>query len=135
MALIDAGISMTGFVTSTAVAIFDNVASSESSMAVDGENAHDIILDPTDEQSKSARASLTVAWDQKGRQVLSSFNLNYEAKMRTKPAKIEDDFFRATELAQKAAAKVLNFQRQTIKQKILYETSAGVPTTAGTKKE
>jgi ribonuclease PH len=131
MALIDAGISLSGFVTSTTIAIMDKGATNGISMAVDGQQEDSqFILDPTANQASAARAMLTVAWDQRGRQVLSSYKLNYDKQMPTEPSNQEDYFWTASELGSKAAAKVLAFQRQTITQKILYEGSAGLPSTS-----
>lgn len=128
MALIDAGIAMTGFVSSATVAVGVPNLPSASEMAVDGPVDSDLILDPNEDQSDQAHAILVAAWDQKGRQLLSSYKLRYNPKEEQKsPGEQEDSYWRATGLANKAAAKTLNFQRQTIKQKLLYESSAGLP--------
>lgn len=128
MALIDAGISVSGFITSATVAIGIKNTSDPSTMDVDKkENYQTLILDPTAEQSLRANSLLTIAWDHRGRQVLNSYHLAFQPDFSTEPNQQEELFWSATDLAKKSAAKILNFQRQTIKQKVLYEASAGLP--------
>lgn len=125
MALIDAGISVTGFVSSATVAVPINHLTKDGSMAVDNEN--DLLLDPTAEQAKNAGALLTVAWDQRGRQVYSAYKLQYNPDIAVDADEQDEKYWRAVELSKKASAKLLNFQKQTIQQKVTYESSYGLP--------
>jgi len=127
MALIDAGISVSGFISSSTVAIAPS-SPKPGQMSTDDDLASaGFFLDPTNEQVEISRALLTVAWDHRGRQVFQSYKLNYDRELEGNEGEQEDELWHATEIAKKAAAKLLNFQRQTIKQKVLYEASAGLP--------
>lgn len=130
MALVDAGISVSGFITSSTIAIGQKSTSSSSDMDVDGsQNSSTLILDPTSEQSQDAHSLLTVAWDQRGRKVLNNYKLSYTQDYSLDPNLQDELFWSAIELGKKSAAKILNFQRQTIKQKVLYEASSGASAT------
>lgn len=136
MALIDAGVSVSGFISSATIAFPSSRPSSEGGMAVDAkEDEHDLLLDPTSEQTQSASAVLTVAWDNRGRQVYSAYKLQYDPDVPVDADEQEDKYWRAVELSKKASAKILNFQRQTIQQKVVYETSFGLPDSKAVKKE
>lgn len=128
MALIDAGISVSGFISSSTVAIASNSSIQSGQIPADGELSSDgFFLDPTNEQIEISHGLLTAAWDHRGRQVFRSYKMNYDPSLTGNEGEQEDKFWQATDIAKKAAAKLLNFQRQTIKQKVLYEASAGLP--------
>lgn len=124
MALIDAGISVSGFVSSATVAISSKSLSAASGMDVDSKTSEsDISLDPTAELAKKAGALMTIAWDQRGRQVYSEYKLQYDPDTPVDADEQDEKYWRAVELSKKASAKILNFQRQTMQQKVIYESS------------
>lgn len=136
MALIDAGISVSGFVSSATVAISSNSHSTGSGMDVDSKTTEsDILLDPTTAQAKKAGALMTIAWDQRGRQVYSEYKLQYDPDTPVDADEQDEKYWRAVELSKKAAAKTLNFQRQTMQQKVIYESSFALNDTKAPKKD
>lgn len=125
MALIDAGISVSGFISSATIACPTVSGDNQDGMAVDAkESENDLLLDPTDEQSREADALMTIAWDQRGKQVFCDYKLKHSPSRSVDADAQDDQYWRAVALAKKASAKILNFQRQTIQQKVIYESAA-----------
>lgn len=104
MALVDAGISITNFIGS-------------STIALSKENNH--IIDPDLETIKSSSSYAVTAWDQNGKQLLSWYR-NNDNKTKEQAKQIKD-YWKLIELGKQASAKIIDFQQQTIKQKLLYE--------------
>lgn len=125
MALIDAGVSVSGFVSSTTIACPEVPSQDGSGMKVDAKDSEkNLLLDPNDEQSRSSGATLTIAYDQRGKQVFSDYKLKYDPSASVDADAQEEQYWSAVSLAKTASAKILNFQRQTIQQKVIYESAA-----------